>query len=227
MPRFRFRGFTLVEVLTVLVIMTVLITAGAKGIGNINAGKGVTSAVATAESLFEQARSIAMAKNCKARVLVDVDDRAGNEANYLRRIIIVHEEIGPDGVAIPNSWIQPNRAYLMPNGVFYSQTYSTSVGSETLAGANIKADFQGTYDYYEFNSEGIATQAAGATGANDPRSTFVVGSGVLRAGAANPTTTASASKDLSGFAIWRSGSSSLFRSPDQIPNIPASGIFTF
>lgn len=211
----RCRGFTLAEILTVIAIISILMAAGAIGIGNINAGKGVTSAVATCESLFEEARTIAVSKRCKARVMVDVNSKTSD--NYLRRVVIVHEKIKADGTVEPGAWVMPNRAYDMPKGTFFSVQYSALEGGgkimeDTLGGADIKSNFHGKYAYYEFNGEGIFEEAG---------SGFVVGSGVRPKGQ-DPKTTKGANRDFSGFVIWRNGRTSSYRNPGQIPNLPDS-----
>lgn len=211
----RHAGFTLVEILAVIAIITILMAAGAIGIGNLNAGKGVTSAVATCESLFEEARTIAVSKRCKARVMIDVDDSASE--NYLRRVIIIHEKINDDGSVAADTWVQANRAYDMPKGTFFSVEYSAlenggKIPETPLSGADIKTDYRGDYAYYEFNGEGIF-EAAG--------SSFVVGSGIRPKGQ-EPKTTRGAARDFAGFVIWRNGRTSIFRSPAQIPNLPSN-----
>ena len=211
----RHRGFTLVEILTVIAIITILMAAGAIGIGNLNGGKGVTSAVATCESLFEEARTVAVSKRCKARVLIDVNDRASE--NYLRRVVIVHEKINADGSVSAGNWVLANRGYEMPKGTYYSLRYSALKGGdkikeETFGGADIKAEYHGKYAYYEFNAEGIFEDAG---------SSFVVGSGV-RPKNQEPKTTKGAARDFSGFVVWRNGRTSSFRTPEQIPNLSGS-----
>lgn len=207
----RLPGFTLVEILAVIAIITILMAAGAIGIGNINAGKGVTSAVATCESLFEEARTIAVSKRCKARVLIDINNKASE--NYLRRVAIVHEKINADGSVAAGTWVMTNRGYEMPKGTYFSATYSAlksggRIKEETFAGTDIKADYHGKYAYYEFNGEGIFEEAG---------SSFVVGSGV-RPKNQEPKTTKGAARDFSGFVVWRNGRTSAFRSPEQIQN---------
>ena len=209
------KGFTLVEILTVIAIITILMAAGAIGIGNLNAGKGVTSAVATSESLFEEARTIAVSKRCKARVLIDINDKASE--NYLTRIVIVHEKIKADGTVDSGVWIMANRGYQMPKGTFFSAQYSAlkaggKIKEQTLGGADIKANYHGKYAYYEFNAEGIFDEAG---------SSFVVGSGI-RPKSQEPKTTKGAARDFAGFVVWRNGRTSTFRTPDQIPKLPNS-----
>jgi prepilin-type N-terminal cleavage/methylation domain-containing protein len=210
-------GFTLVEILTVVAIISILMAAGAIGIGNINGGKGVTSAVATCEALFQEARTIAISKNCNARVMVD--RRNSSNDSYLRKIVIVHQKIDANGVIDPNAWVLANRAYELPKGTYFSNTYSTlengtPIRPATLSGADIKPDFHGDYVFYEFNAEGIS-QDAGAS--------FVLGSGV-RPMSQEPKTAKAGAKDFGGFVVWRNGSTSLLRSPAQIqtPTLPSS-----
>lgn len=209
----RLSGFTLIEILTVIAIITILMAAGAIGIGNLNAGKGVTSAVATSEALFEEARTIAVSKRCKARIMVDVDDVDSD--NYLRRVIIAHQKINDDGSVDPANWVLASRGYDMPKGTYFSNEFSAQAGGGrirevSLGGADVKADYQGNYAYYEFNGEGIFEDAG---------SSFVVGSGVRPKGQ-EPKTTKGAGRDFAGFVVWRNGRTSNYRSPDQITSLP-------
>lgn len=206
-------GFTLVEMLVVIAIMSVLVTAGAIGLGSIG-GKGVSSGVASAESLFDEARSIAVGKRVKARVLI-AKDLTNNPAENLRKIVVVSENLKEDGTVGSPPWVLTSRGVTLPDQVFFSQNFSKKdhetgsgdIDSETLTGA--KAAFAGTYFVYEFNSEGICTT---------PGASFIIGSGSrnLSNATAKPKLTAAGKRDFGGFVVWRNGRTSLFRSPDQM-----------
>jgi len=217
------RGFTLVEMLVVIAIMSILMTAGAIGIGGMG-GKGVTSGVASAESMFEEARTMAVGQRTKTRILV-AKSLTNNPADNLRRILIVSEEI--DSVTLlpkPGSWILSSRGVTLPDQTFFSETFSKKdqdkAGSiDTMTLSNVKASYAGDYYYYEFNAEGIYTLGASAP------STFVIGAGVRPPNAAatvKPKVAGSGKRDFGGFVVWRNGWVSVFRSPDQMDSSIAS-----
>ncbi len=209
-------GFSLVEIITVIAIISVLMTAGAIGLGNLTAGKGTSTAIATCESLFEEARMIAVSKRCKARVIVDVDNPTSE--TYLRRVAIVHEQVDNQGVVVPSgNWVLASRAYIMPTGTFFSQTYSqaadgTAIPEDTLT-SGVTTSYQGNWAYYEFNGEGICSS---------PGARFIIGAGA-RAPGGEPKITKAAEKDFAGLVIWRNGRTSSYRSPEQMNITSESG----
>lgn len=212
------------EMIVVIAIMTILMTAGAIGLSGMM-GKGVTSGVASAESLFEEARTIAVSQRTRARVLI-ANSLTNNPADNLRRILVASEVLKPDGTPDTDKWIISSRGTVLPEQTFFSQTYSKKdqvagtggidkdMDSSKLKDSNgnaLKAfsPFIGSYHYYEFNSEGICS---------NPGTSFVVGTGTRSTTAPtdSPKVTSSAKKDFGGFVVWTNGRTSAFRSPDQI-----------
>jgi prepilin-type N-terminal cleavage/methylation domain-containing protein len=207
-------GFSLVEILVVILIISILMTAGVMGLKNLSVGKGTSSAIATCESLFNEARTIAISKRCNSRLMVDIDNSSSD--NYLRRIVIAHQKINDDGTISPNEWILASRAYFLPAATFYSREYSklTNGGNileASMTGGNFTALYAGKYAYYEFNAEGIALQAGAS---------FVIGGGIRPKGQ-EPRFIRDAEKDMAGFVIWRNGRTSTYRNPEHM-NIDSS-----
>jgi prepilin-type N-terminal cleavage/methylation domain-containing protein len=202
-------GFSLVELLVVILIISLLLTLGAVGLRGIG-GKGVTTAVTTTEAVFDEARSIAVGKGTKSRVLVDVND-ARDLTTYKRRILVAYQELDENGEPT-EKWVLSSRPTLLPDRTFFSQTFSKrdhEEGSGTLEEMTLsvnKTAFDGRYLYYEFNSEGICAT---------PGASFVVGGGV-RPDGQEPRATGEGKRDFAGFVVWRNGRTSLFRGPDEI-----------
>ncbi len=226
----RARAFTLVEMLVVIAIMSILMTAGAIGLGGMG-GKGVSSGVATAESLFDEARATAIGKNMRACVLV-AKTLTNNPGDDLRRIIVAVEETETVATnpnfgqaknptsATPN-WEITSRGAVLPDQTFFSSQLSKkdheggSGAIDTVLStkfvAPVKSSFAGEYYIYVFNSQGICST---------PGASFILGSGsraITKPSSSDPPKVTSASKrDFGGFVVWRNGRTSIFRSPDQM-----------
>ena len=225
-------GFTLVELLVVIAIISILLTLGSVAMRN-SGGKGVTAAAATAEAVFEEARSIAVGKGTRARVLVDIDPGGAVRSDgFLRRMVVAHEELDATGKPKENAWVLSSRGYSFPDKTYFSQIYSKkdhdggSGDLDKMRLTGVSGMFDGEYAYYEFNSEGICTTGLKSDGSYTAPS-FVVGSGVLPEGETNPRLTGDGKRDLGGFVIWRNGATSIFRDPSQILGSSDSGSKTF
>jgi prepilin-type N-terminal cleavage/methylation domain-containing protein len=217
-------AFTLIEMLVVIAIMSILMTAGSIGLSGMG-GKGVTSGVATAESLFDEARTTAVGRNTSTRVMIlkSPPDSNKDYSNVLRRIVVASQEIdATTGQPKPDSWIMSSRGAVLPDQTFFSQEFSkkdlASGGQlDEFTPSGWKPSYQGTYFYYEFNSQGIC---------KTPGASFIIGSGARNSskpatGTDLPRVTGSAKRDFGGFVIWRNGTTSVFRNPDQM-KIPST-----
>lgn len=218
-------AFTLVEMLVVIAIISILMTAGSIGLSGMG-GKGVTSGVATAESLFDEARTTAVGRNIRACVLV-AKTLTNNPAEDLRRIIVAYEEVDANGIPTAAAtadpkWVLSSRGTLLPDQTFFSEVYSKvkdengatkdlkKVTNSTFSGA--KKSFDGEYFIYEFNSQGLCTT---------PGARFIIGSGARTTtkpatGENVPRVAGGAKRDFGGFVVWKNGRTSMFRAPDQM-----------
>lgn len=222
-------GFTMLEMLVVVTIIAILMTAGAIGLGGVS-GKGVTSGVATAEALFDEARSTAVVKKLRACVLV-AKTLDKNPAEDLRRVLIAYEEVDPatgepkQPQATMPTWELSSRGTLLPDQTYFSETMSRkehgagSTPVETVTLDYVKPNYRGEYFIYVFNGEGVCMT---------PGASFVLGTGARNTAqsseASPPRVMASAKSDFGGFVVWRNGGTSVFRSPSQISgSLPAIG----
>lgn len=222
-----FSGFTLVEMLAVVLIISILLTLGAVGINRLTSGKGVTNGVSNAEALFDEARALAVGKGTKARVLVDNNP---NSENALRRLLVVYQELDSDGKPKePETWVLTSRGVTLSEGVYFSEKFSKKdqehggqLDEMTLAQSDtVKKDYAGNYFYYEFNREGLCVpEPEKEVDQRQYGMTFVLGAGARPQGQ-EPRVTGSSKRDFGGFVIWRNGRLSGFRGPDHI-GIPSS-----
>ncbi|MCU0781489.1 MAG: prepilin-type N-terminal cleavage/methylation domain-containing protein [Akkermansiaceae bacterium] len=206
-------GFSLVELLTVIAIISVLMTVSVVGLNSLSGAKGVGTGVSTSEAVFEEARSLAVGRRTNAAVLISAQDPE-NRDTYLRRMLVVYKEVDPVTNQQQGDWKIHSRGATLPERVYFSRSLSKrnhKTGTGTIATTSLSGvgrDYSGEYYIYEFNSEGISTT---------PGASFVIGTGARSPGDKNPRVMASAKKDFGGFVIFRNGGTASFKDPEQIP----------
>lgn len=209
-------AFTLVEMLVVITIIGILLTVGALGLRNLSKSSGVSAGVPLAEAVFAEARAVSTGNGGAARVLVAADP--SDEERYLSYMVVVRQSEN-------GNWVATGRGTYLPKGVYFSQEYSYlehSAESGEIPSENHEifssddsgssnSNLSGDYFYYQFNSEGNAVDAGAS---------FIVGAGSKAPGVDNPrVSTGSGAANFGGFIVWRKGTTSVFRHPDQM-NIP-------
>ena len=218
-------GFSLIEMLVVIAIITILLSAGAVGLKNLTQTGGVSAAVPVAQSVFSHARELAIGRGSRARVLINADE--SDRERYLTYMIVAFLSDDEDGNP---KWVAESRGSSLPKGVFFSQKYSYlnhssrtgTLDSEDMslfAGVDSEAplrNLSNEYFVYEFNAEGNVVT---------PGASYVLNTGNKAPGQKFPRVTSSSINGFDGFVIWKKGTTSTFKHPDQIgiSGVVASG----
>ena len=222
------KAFTLIEMLVVLVIMSTLLGIGAQVMKNATTAQGTDTASSMAESLFAEARGLAKSSGSSTRVVIYAGGGTGDDrAKHLRYMGIV----GQQQDLTTGEYLEVNdqplfkdqlkaRGVKLPSKVFFNANLS-NVSATMQVQIPGMTGTQQCY-YYEFNAEGIITEPAAV--APDPVS-FVVQSGVLYPTGDTPEVAEAGSRDVAGFAIWKRGNTTLFRSPEQVPSLSGDPTF--
>jgi prepilin-type N-terminal cleavage/methylation domain-containing protein len=211
------RGFTLVELLIVITIIVILMTAGTLGVKNLTSGKGTAAALANSEAIFAEARATALGRGTNTRVLIDVHS-ASDRDTYLRKMFVAYEELDPITNRPNGQWSQASRGYTLPDSVYFSRQFSNGGASGILRTQSFNfANLSGNspannrqYLFYEFNSQGMS---------QSPGATFLIGNGTRQLG--KEPLAQGRMLDFAGFAVWTNGETSNLQSPAQMA-LPAT-----
>jgi prepilin-type N-terminal cleavage/methylation domain-containing protein len=210
------KGFTLTELLVVILIITLLMTMGAVGIRSLTNGKSTSAAIANAEAIFAEARATAIGKGTHTRVMIDVRDNKETK-DYLKKMVIATYVNELDATSAKTSWEVTSRGYTLPDGVYFSQELSAE-GTGSSAPIREGDNFNGNWIVYQFNAQGLAVEPDNIVESVKarPGATFVLGAGIRQVGSKFARVDGKAKKDFAGFTIWGNGQTSVFRDPQKI-----------
>lgn len=196
------RGFSLIELLVVIAIMALMGSIALVYVKNGGAGNSAPQGASNiASSVFSQARTEAIMRNVKTRVVVDTVSETNSE-NFLRRLTIVYASTDANG---QTNWNQACKWIMIPNRIYYDKDYSLPHGTEKMA----IGPETGDWDYYEFLTNG---QANNSTANASVLPQFVVSPGQL----VNGVFKTSNEKARYGFVLHRMGRVAYFQDVEAI-----------
>lgn len=213
-------GFSLVEMLVVLVIISTLIGVGARVMKSATRAQGSDTGATIAENVFSEARSLAQSSGVATRVVIYKGGGKGEQREkHLRYMGIVRQKLADandsrDEASQSYQWSNQliARGVSLPQNVFFNAKLSGNPPQMSVKIPGFKAP-KSCY-YFEFNSEGMLVNHSNTTPV-----AFVVQAGTLYPSDDKPREAKKGSRDVAGFAIWKRGNTSLFRNPDQIPSL--------
>ncbi|GAA5494844.1 hypothetical protein Rhal01_01008 [Rubritalea halochordaticola] len=218
------RGFTLIELIAVIMVIAILMGIGATTLKNVTTAKGVNTGVPIAESIFSEARSLAKGRGVDAYVIIYADT-SDNDADMTEKLyrymgVATNAEYDANGNLTEGSGTLrlTSRGSMLPTKTFLNANLSGLTDADKMPVLIPGSSDPKECYVYRFNSEGILVEPT-LSGANGPQALFVIQSGVMTPGSDFPKELPKNEKDVGGFAVWRSGQTSVFRHPDQILDI--------
>lgn len=213
----------MVEILAVIAVIAILMSVAAVGIQKMDAGQATSTGAAVSEAIFDEARSAAVGRGTRARVVIHNDPSADQRDRYLR-FMAVCVEVESGG---SSSWEFASRGTTLPSGVYFDEDATRAatanvpdIGTFGTMRTALPGQKNTQVDciYYEFNGEGLCVDGGpdGDTTGASPGAAFVLTGGVLPPNEDKPRVKGN---NRTGFVVWRNGRSSIFRNPEHIsPN---------
>ncbi len=165
------KGFTMVELMVVMVIMALVMTMAAGVLRDAGKGRGVESGVDLLESMVREARATAQGNDtCTRLVIVNEPSDKSADSRHLRFITVqmLRKDDNARGlydgtdVETDGRWVSVSSGAMLPPGVYFSPHYSkplgwvdgaagTMIGQET---ARLSGKGQTRVYYIEFDEKG-------------------------------------------------------------------------
>lgn len=225
------KGFTLVELLVVVAIISLMLTLAANSLRGLDKSKGVVSGVDLLNGALVEAREIAKGRATWTRVVIPITpmNRTKDSRHLSFAAVMVWEpdnemDLTEAPMSDDLSWKMISKGVKFPDGIYFSDKYSTllpSTGDERapkpINSQTVMAQISGgapTECYYvEFDKLGRMTWPRGAT-------RLVLMSGVFQPGKSaimpNPKDETGKPSQAAGLAIFPQGQISRLQNSTQI-----------
>ncbi len=165
------KGFTMVELMVVMVIMAVLMTMAGGVLRDAGKGRGVDSGVDLLETMVREARATAQGNDtCTRLVIVNEPQDTSANSRHLRFMAVqmlrkeqnVRGQYDGTDVGAEGRWVSVSAGVMLPPGVYFSPYYSrpldwadgasgTMIGQES---ARLSGKGQSRVYYIEFDERG-------------------------------------------------------------------------
>lgn len=138
----RRRGFSMVELLTVVAIISIMAVIIGSALGGNNESLSLGTGQRVASSMFQSARSIAILKQTQTRVIIYGAQGSNTDPRkFLRFMGIVYDE---DQDPSNPSWVPAVQGTYLPEGVFFIPAGSATGLSDVSGGSMEKSDYNNT-----------------------------------------------------------------------------------
>lgn len=117
------QGFTLVELLVVIAIIAIMSGFIVAAVGGDDGKSALDAGISRADGMFSLARSAAITRKTRTRVLVHYDNADMNR--FLRYMIIIYEDTDGD-------WQLYSEGEHLPNGIYFSPAMSSRPADRRL-----------------------------------------------------------------------------------------------
>ena len=202
------KGFSLVEILTVLAIVSVLLVLAPALFQGLLVSSGVRAGTEVAAGVVGLARSEAQLSAGASRLVVDVDP---SSPNYLQRMAVVREFENEDGTRV---WSPTSDMKFLPAGVFLYQPFVG--GEQTMTFQFSRLEEPNEWIYFEFDSLGRLKLPIGPD-SERAQLVFIQGHLDESSGQRSLTATESGQQGMMGFILRKSGSTTFFPSAPTLP----------
>lgn len=235
------RGFTLVELLVVIAIIGVMLSLAANVLQNPGKDKNVVSGVQILQGMIQEARATAIGNDTYARVVIACDEEDSSKGSIHLRYVTVqkykrdaNENCSYDGTdtARRGEWVSTSSGTFLPNGVYFSPTYSselmwmpgaTGTSLQKDSEARLSGHGMATVYYIEFDEKGRFVTPDTRPGELTCARRLVVIAGTRSDRNGNvdgivPSKVDSEGRptEARGLVLWPSGNTSIMKTTEQV-----------
>lgn len=233
------KGFTLVELMVVMVIIGIMLTLATTVLRESGTTKTLDSGIDLLQNLVQEARTTAQGNDTYTRIVIANDPKdTGKNSRHLRYMVVqiyrknATEAESYDGTSVSTNgeWVSTSAGVMLPPGIYFSPSYSNTLawadgsGNRINTGsASLTRNKSTRIYYFEFDEKGrYVSPSASPNSPSQPQRIVLInarpGTGHNSKDGLVPLQTDSAHRPLGakGIVLWPAGNTSLLRTREQI-----------